>query len=91
MDGSSPLARTRRIRPLTDRQYQMLDAIDGYTRCHGMPPTIAELRQKLCVSNFRIMQLLYALETKGYITRSRRHHRSVKILRYVQPSQSRNS
>jgi SOS-response transcriptional repressor LexA len=89
MDGSSP--HLRPPRPLTARQYETLEAIDGYTRSNGMPPTIAELHQKLRVSNARVLQLLYALETKGYITRSRWQHRSVKILRYVQPSQQRNS
>ena len=58
------------VTELTDRQRQVLDAIEEGARLNGRPPSIHELMRELDVASPNgIAKHLIALEAKGYIER----------------------
>lgn len=66
---------------LTKRQCQVLKSIYASIKSSGYPPTLADLRDKLnVVSNQGVLDILQALENKGYIKREEGTARGIKIL-----------
>lgn len=65
---------------LTDAQEETLGLIRRYILEHGQSPTIAELQEVLKLHSIRsVTQRLEALERKGFITRDKFRHRSIRI------------
>lgn len=66
---------------ITPKQKQALKAIYVSIRESGFPPTLADLREKLCVSsNQSVLNFLEVLERKGYIRREKDLARGMRIL-----------
>lgn len=65
---------------LTPKQKHVLDALVRYKERAGTAPTLDELAELCRVSKSTIRQYLRALETKGFIRRSRYEHRSIELL-----------
>lgn len=67
--------------PLTDRQKQVLDFIEGYLQVHGKAPLIDEIRAVLGVSSkSTVIDHLRELEERGYIRREPRIKRGISVL-----------
>jgi repressor LexA len=57
---------------LTDRQQLVIDAIQGWIRDNGYPPTIRELGKQLGIKSLRgVTTHLDAIAKKGYLSRQR--------------------
>lgn len=70
---------------LTARQQAVLDAIQGWIRDYGYPPTIRELGQSLGIRSLRgVTTHLDAIAKKGFITRAPRA-RSIKLTDSLKP------
>ncbi len=66
---------------LTAAQEETLALIKRHIARHGQSPTILELKQALSLRSIRsVTQRLEALERKGFISRDRFQHRSIKVL-----------
>lgn len=66
---------------LTEAQEETLALIKRYIARHGQSPTITELQEELNLRSIRsVTQRLEALERKGFISRDRFQHRSIKVL-----------
>lgn len=71
----------KKEKSITPKQKQALKAIYTSIRESGFPPTLADLREKLCVSsNQSVLNFLEALERKGYIRREKDLARGMRIL-----------
>lgn len=69
---------------LTKAQEQTLDIIKRYITTYGQSPTIAELQKELALRSIRsVTQRLESLEKKGFITRDRFQHRSIRLAKTV--------
>jgi SOS-response transcriptional repressor LexA len=69
------------MKPLTDRQRMMLDAIIGYLREHDGYPSFRELMDIMEISSTNaIGEHLNALAKKGYLERSCYESRSIRVL-----------
>ncbi len=69
---------------LTAAQEETLMLIKHYLNDHGQSPTLKELKHALGLRSVRsLTQRLEALERKGFITRDRFQHRSIKVLAEV--------
>lgn len=69
---------------LTEVQEETLMLIRQYMAKYGHPPTITELQEELGLRSVRsVTQRLEALERKGFISRDKFQHRSIKILKSV--------
>lgn len=65
---------------LTEVQEQTLALIKRYINTHGQSPTLTELQKELKLHSLRsVTQRIEALERKGFITRDRFQHRSIKV------------
>ena len=54
---------------LSNRQQQLLDAVEQMTEANGYPPSLRELATAMAVSLTRIAQLMAACEEQGFITK----------------------
>jgi len=69
------------IQPLTARQKEILDYLEGFTADCGYPPTVREVCAATGLKSPRsVSQHLQALERKGYIKRGRDKSRAIKFL-----------
>lgn len=72
---------------LTERQRQVLHAINEIVRKKGYPPTVREIGELLGMrSSCTVQRHLEALERKGYIKRDRTKARSVEIVQAPDPT-----
>jgi repressor LexA len=68
------------MQTLTERQQEVLDAIDMYIQKNHIPPTIAELCFLMKIkSTFGVRKHLQVLEKKGYITKKKSSARTIVI------------
>lgn len=66
---------------LTPRQKQILDYIQAQTRKDARPPTVREIGAKFSIASPKgVSDHLAALESKGYIERTRGKSRGMKLL-----------
>jgi repressor LexA len=69
------------VQTLTTRQKQVLKFIYSSIKGSGYPPTLADLREELdVVSNQAVIDVLGALEHKGFIKREEGTARGIRIL-----------
>lgn len=68
------------MRPLTDRQKDVLDAVCTTIKTRGFPPTLRELALALGISKTGVVGHLNALATKGAIVREIATARGIRIL-----------
>lgn len=74
---------------LTKRQRELLNIVEDLFVKHGVPPTIAELKNKLGVkSDQSVYQLLAKLEEAGLIKRERGKRRSIRLMQQKNQSSS---
>ncbi len=67
--------------PLTSRQQEILDYMEGFTLESGYPPTVREICKATGLKSPRsVSQHLQALERKGYIARGRDKSRAIRFL-----------
>ena len=72
--------------PLTERQNQVFEFIRTFIRENRKPPTLAEIGRSLLIeSSNGVYKLLVALEKKGYIERTPRESRSIRVLEEDDP------
>ena len=70
------------MKPLTDRQHMLLDAIITYLRAHDSYPTIRELGAAMEINSTNgVSDHLKALAKKGYIERGADQARAIRVLR----------
>lgn len=66
---------------LTKAQEETLAAIKKHIEHHGKSPTVTELQKDLGLRSLRsVTQRIEILERKGFISRDRFQHRSIKVL-----------
>lgn len=66
---------------LTDRQYEILSFIRSYIIVNDYPPTIVEIGEHFgIISKNGVVNHLSAIEKKGYIKRTPKTARGIKIL-----------
>lgn len=69
---------------LTQIQEETLATIKRYITTYGQPPTLTELQKELNLHSLRsVTQRIEALERKGFITRDRFQHRSIKVVEAI--------
>jgi len=69
------------MEPLTERQRNVLEALERHSREHGFPPTLREIGQAIGLSNVSAVRgHLMAIEKKGYISKDSDKARSIRIL-----------
>ena len=66
--------------PVTNRQIDLLDAVEQLTLKRGFPPTLAELAEHLGVSEPRAGQLAKFCVDRGLLTHERRVARSWRVV-----------
>ena len=67
---------------LTDRQREVLAAIEQYIRAYGYPPSFRELGALMGVTSTNAVEdVLAALERRGYIRRTPRIARGIVIVK----------
>ncbi len=66
--------------PLTEKQKSCLDILEHYLERTGVTPSLRETARKLGVSHAAVVQLLKALEEKGYLQREGRYSRKILLL-----------
>ena len=64
----------------TSTQGQYLAFIDAYSRVHGCPPAEADLQRHFKVTPPSVHQMIITLERLGFIRRTPRTARSIKLL-----------
>jgi repressor LexA len=64
----------------THKQGQYLAFIYYYTRIHGCAPAEAEMQQYFRVSPPSVHQMVLMLEARGFIQRTPRQARSIRLL-----------
>ena len=70
------------MRPITARQSEVLRTITILTEQKGYPPTVREIGDALGGrSTCTVQRCLETLERKGYITRTPRQARTIRVLR----------
>jgi len=72
------------MRGLTEKQQEMLDFIDHFSRSEGMAPTVYEIADHFKIKSATAFAHLRALQRKGYVTRSSKA-RSLTLLRSDSP------
>lgn len=74
----------QRATSLTKPQQETLNIIKRYIQTHGSSPTITEIQKKLKLKSIRsVTQRIESLEKKGFISRDRFQHRSIKVLENI--------
>jgi SOS-response transcriptional repressor LexA len=77
--------------PLTENQNKTLLFIIHFMEKRGYPPTIAEVQKELGFSNPGIVfKILTSLGRKGYITRHKGEHRSIRLTKLSEELPARN-
>lgn len=69
----------------TDKQGQYLAFIHAYTKVNQRPPAEADMQRFFEVTPPTVHQMVMALEKRGFISRTPRVSRSIKLL--VDPSE----
>jgi len=70
------------MRPITERQAEVLQTITELSERHGYAPTVREIGDALGGrSTCTVQRCLETLERKGYITRTPRQARTIRVLR----------
>ena len=70
------------MRPITERQAEVLQTITELSERHGYAPTVREIGDALGIRSSQVThQHLGALQRKGYITREPRRARTIRVLR----------
>ncbi|MBW1924383.1 MAG: MarR family transcriptional regulator [Deltaproteobacteria bacterium] len=64
----------------TKRQGQYLAFIYYYTKIHGYPPAEADMQRYFRVSPPSVHQMVITLEKRGFIERTPRQPRSIRLL-----------
>jgi len=76
------LNKKRKVRPLTQRQQQVLELIAEELQINGRPPTLREIGARLNIgSTNAVRSLLSALEKKGYVKRKAYLSRGIELLK----------
>ncbi|MCP4711057.1 MAG: hypothetical protein GY869_20755 [Planctomycetes bacterium] len=69
------------MKPLTQKQEQVLDFVGQYSQEQGFPPTMREIGQAIDLPNISAVRgHLAALEKKGYINKDPDKARSIRII-----------
>jgi len=69
-------------KPLTNRQYKVLQYIDKHLHTKGFPPTLQEIGLAIGLTNVNAVRgHVLALEKKGYITKAPDQARSIQIIK----------
>jgi len=69
-------------KPLTNRQYKVLQYIDKHLHTKGFPPTLQEIGVAIGLANVNAVRgHVLALEKKGYITKAPDRARSIQIIK----------
>jgi len=69
------------MKPLTDKQKQVLEHVESYSSQNGFPPTLREIGKAVGLSNVNaVLGHLTALEKKGYLSRTPDTARSIRVL-----------
>ncbi|MEK6795705.1 MAG: transcriptional repressor LexA [Spirochaetota bacterium] len=72
---------------LTEKQQEILDFINDFTRDNGYPPTVQEIMTKFnFASPTAVTSHLSALEKKGHIRKAGRRARGIEVLSHVSES-----
>ena len=79
-DRRAPLVRPTMRPSFTDRQGQYLAFIYHYSKVNRRPPAEADIRDFFNVSAPTVHQMIIALESRGFIERTRGAARSVRVL-----------
>lgn len=70
------------MKPITQRQRRVLQAIIKLTEAQGYPPTVREIMKEIgLTSSSNVQVLLDKLEEKEYIKRQGNTPRALKVLR----------
>lgn len=72
------------MKGLTEKQQEILDFIDQFSRQEGMAPTVYEIAEEFGIKSATAFAHVRALQRKGYVTRSSKA-RSLTLLRSDQP------
>lgn len=72
------------MKGLTDKQQEILDFVDQFSRREGMAPTVYEIADYLGIKSATAFAHLRALQRKGYVSRSSKA-RSLTLLRSDSP------
>lgn len=66
--------------PMTEKQSKIFQALVNFISDKEYPPTISEIQNILQISNpGAVHKSLKALESKGYIEKTKRKHRGIKL------------
>lgn len=65
---------------LAARQQAVLDHLAGYIAANGYPPTLREASEALGINVSAVHQHWQALERKGYVTKSAKSSRTIRIV-----------
>jgi repressor LexA len=80
MDADSPeLIHVQDVESLTTKQRRLLEEISGYRIEYGMPPSYADLADRVGVRPAAVAEQIRRLENKGYVTHHRYKRRSVEL------------
>jgi hypothetical protein len=69
-----------REREPTERQAEYLDFIRHYSEVHGRPPSEGDIVQYFGVSAPAVHQMILTLEARGFLARSPRKARTIRVL-----------
>lgn len=78
-----------RLRPLTDRQRTIFEFLCTHIETQGYPPTVREIADHFGLSSTNgVADHLFALESKGWISRNRRVSRGIRVMAptHIDPS-----
>lgn len=76
---------------LSDRQRNIIKYMEGYLESHGFPPTIREIGEATGIASTSVVNYnLNKLATAGYLTRSSRMSRGIKMVNKQQPVKNKN-
>lgn len=65
---------------MTPRQREMLDVIRMHVAANGYPPTLREIGERMGIASTNgVADHLKALERKGYVTRTARVSRGLRL------------
>lgn len=67
------------MRPLTLKQYRVLEAFKAYYEEHGVSPRLSDLCEELGISKAAVHEHLLALTRKGRLVRHARSERNYKL------------
>lgn len=70
------------MKKLTKRQTQILEFIKSFYRKNGLPPTVREIADKYKMKSSSMFDHLYALQRKGFLTRTSNKSRSIRLTEF---------